>query len=297
MTAEAKKYFQEFNSRIKLSRPYTGIDALYMNPPSYDVYISGSDQLWNPTIGFCNEPYFLTFVKNNGKKISYATSIGIEHLFDNEKANYAKWLDSYSHISVRENSAKQLLESFIDNEVTQVADPSFLPDRNHWKSLSIAPTQDKPYILLFTLSYSEVLLQFAKRFKQETGKELVYLCLKQPEGQKDYIVEMNAGPREWLGYIAHADMVITDSFHGTVFSIIMGAKNFFTYVPSTQKRGKRMIDLLETFQLSSHIFTEGDLSKPIREYVDQELNHENISKIYLTEQNRSREYLSEAVNN
>ena len=76
---EAK--FTAFNGKIRLSRPYRSIDDLYAEPPAYDVYVTGSDQVWNPTQPFCIEPYFLTFVKDgNARKISYASSIGIESL-------------------------------------------------------------------------------------------------------------------------------------------------------------------------------------------------------------------------
>lgn len=297
MTDDARTKFDEFNAGIRLSAPYCGIDALYKNPPIYDVYISGSDQLWNPTIGFCNEPYFLTFVKNNGKRISYATSLGINQLTDAEKNNYRKWLQTYSHISVRENSAKQLLSSFIDREVEQVADPSFLPDRDHWKSLSATSQIESPYILLFTLSFSEELLSLSKRLMQESGKNLIYICLNQPASDGTYTAETDAGPKEWLGYIANADLVITDSFHGTVFSIIMQANNFYTYVPSTQKRGKRITDLLETFKLSDHVFGENDLGKTYKDFAENSIDKSSVTDIYLSEQKRSRSYLINAINN
>lgn len=297
MSVKAMKRFNNFNSRIKLSKPYLCIDTLYENPPYYDVYISGSDQLWNPTIGFCNEPYFLTFVKNKSKRISYATSIGIDKLTENEKENYSKWLDSYNHISVREKSAKDLLESFIEKKIEQVADPSFLPERSHWTSMAKLPYIEAPYILLFTLSYNEYLLQMCRRFKKESGMQLIYLCLNQPKKNCDYKIEKDAGPEEWLGYLAKAEMVITDSFHGSVFSIIMGTKNFFTYVPSSQKRGKRITDLLDTYQLSEHVFTEDDLKKSFESFYKRKLNHKIITDIYMIEQERSRSYLTYAINN
>ena len=96
--------FNAFNAKIKLSRPFKGIDELYSNPPHYDIYITGSDQLWNPTQPFCIEPYFLTFVKDKkSKKISYASSIGHDVLTEKEKADYKTWL------SWENNQGKKLL--------------------------------------------------------------------------------------------------------------------------------------------------------------------------------------------
>ena len=72
LTPEAVQRFEEFNSLIKYSHPYFSVDSLYDNPPEYDVYITGSDQVWNPTMPYCIEPYFLNFVTNGGRKLSYA---------------------------------------------------------------------------------------------------------------------------------------------------------------------------------------------------------------------------------
>ena len=99
------------------------------------------------------------------------------------------------------------------------------------------------------------------------------------EGQP-YIVVDDAGPREFLGLISKAEMVVTDSFHGTVFSVIMAAKNFFTYISPDNKRGSRIVDLLETLQLKNHLldlsltqsFSELDSVKIDREKVNDLLN-------------------------
>lgn len=256
-STEVKAKFDEFNSQIKLSKTYKGIDELYANPPQYDLYISGSDQLWNPSQPYCMEPYFLTFVPRTAKKISYATSVGISELKDKEKKLFKEWLSSYDVISVRERQAKWLLESFMDRkDIVQVADPTFLLDVDEWQRMAVYPNTRKSYILLFILSYSEPLIQYALKLGKESGLRLVVVNQLQPlctDGSYDSVTD--AGPREFLGYIANADMVMTDSFHGTVFSIIMGAKNFYTYISPSNKRGSRIIDLLDTFGLQNHLLS------------------------------------------
>lgn len=130
---DSKCKFDEFNKGLNLSRPYWGIDELYATPPCYDIYMTGSDQVWNPTQPYCLEPYFLTFVPKGKKKISYASSIGVTELLENEKQDFRRWLSSYDAISVREHQAKELLASFIEKPVVQVADPTFLLDSGFWK--------------------------------------------------------------------------------------------------------------------------------------------------------------------
>ncbi len=114
--------FDDFNKAIKLSTPYYSIDSLYDNPPLYDVYISGSDQLWNPEQPFPIEPYFLTFVQNsNAKKISYASSIGISSLEPLQVRDFTRWLSSYDAISVREPEAARILQPHLKQKIEIVA--------------------------------------------------------------------------------------------------------------------------------------------------------------------------------
>ena len=168
LSSVAQARFDAFNRQIKLSQPYYSIEDLYDNPPLYDVYISGSDQLWNPTQAYCLEPYFLTFVPQGKLRMSYASSIGITELTMNEKRKFGEWLSKYNAISVREHQAKELIETLITNKVDQVADPTFLLDCAYWKSIAIAPGQKDPYILLFTLSYDKTLLDYARSLGKQS---------------------------------------------------------------------------------------------------------------------------------
>lgn len=273
----SKQRFNEFFKDIKYSKEYRKIRYIYKDAPQYDIYISGSDQLWSPMHPFCIEPFFLTFARENSKKISYATSIGVTELTDREKTDFKRWLASYEAISVREAEGKQLLESFIkDKNIEVVADPTFLLDIKDWKNLAIAPTIKENYILLFSLGCPKPLVDFAIRMSKESGKRLV--IIKGPSldaNSPDYFLDNNIGPREFLGYFDNADMIITDSFHGSVFSMLMGAKNFFSYIIATSKTGCRITNLLNTVGLPNHLLPL-DLAKSYKE-----LDEEKIDKVAL----------------
>lgn len=288
-SSTAKPKFDEFNKQITLSRTYRGPDELYADPPLYDLYISGSDQLWNPEQPYCLEPYFLTFVPSGRKKISYSTSIGLDDISKEDKRDFKKWLASYSDISVREKTAKRLLESFLDKEVIQVADPTFLLDLEIWNSLAIKPIDQKPYLLLFCLYYQADLVEYCLKLCEEAGLSLVVLSQIQPESNR-YKVVKDAGPREFIGYIAQAEMFITDSFHGTVFSLIMGAKNFYTYIRLGNKRGSRIIDLLETYQLTNHLLNP-ELTISYEQLKSNSINRDQVLKTMVQERENSRGFL------
>lgn len=292
----SKQRFNEFFKDIKYSKEYRKIRYIYKDAPQYDIYISGSDQLWSPMHPFCIEPFFLTFAPKGSKKISYATSIGVTELSEREKNDFKKWLATYEAISVREAEGKQLLESFIkDKNIEVVADPTFLLDIEEWKALAIAPGIKENYILLFSLGCNKQLVDFAIRMSKESGKRLV--IIKGPSldaNSLDYILDNNIGPREFLGYFDNADMIITDSFHGSVFSMLMGAKNFFSYIIPTSKTGSRITNLLNTVGLPNHLLPR-DLAKSYDELENEKFDKQALYNRIAEVREHARGFLARNV--
>ena len=287
----SEQRFKEFNSIIKYSQTYNRLSDLKKNPPVYDLYISGSDQLWNPAQPYCLEPYFLTFVPDGKKKISFATSIGLTELTQQEKSDFKRWLRSYDAVSVREKQGKALLDAFVERDIEQVADPTFLLDTSYWNEVAIFPQTKKKYILLFLLTANADILDYAVRLSHESGLELIVLKTSQLATTEEmYTVDNDCGPREFIGYLGHANMVITDSFHCTVFSLLMGAKNFYTYINVATKRGSRITDLLSTFGLEDHLLPT-DFSKSYQELTLKLINREKIFKIIENEKKHARAFL------
>lgn len=292
-TLRKNEKFTRFNSRIKLSQRYSGIDALYANPPQYDIYITGSDQLWNPTQPFCIEPYFLTFVNNpKAKKISYAASVGVETLTQREMSDFRRWLEDYDVISVREFEAEKLLKSVISKKIYQVADPTFLLGRDYWKSVALRPEIKEPYILCFKLYNGNHLVDYASEIGRQSGKRVVVL----PNGGDTPGCEIirDAGPEEFLGYIANADMLISDSFHANVFGIILDTKNQWAYIHPDNNRGSRIRSLFSTFGLGDHIISP-DLSDNYEKLSSSRKDLTTIAGIVDAEMEHSRSFLRKAL--
>ena len=293
---ERMRKFETFNSQIKLSAAYRSIDELYSNPPSYDIYITGSDQLWNPTQPFCIEPYFLTFVKSSSaKKISYAASIGHDTLSEKEKEDFKHWLLSYNHISVREYEAKQLLESLVSKPISQVSDPTFLLGPEYWRSIAKAPNEKVPYILCFKLNSGCQLADYVIKIGKELNKKVIVLTTTRDNIKNCQIVR-NAGVEEFLGYIAHADMLISDSFHANVFGLLLGVKNLWAYISPDNHRGSRLRSLFLTFGIHNH-FIAPDFSTEAKTLKSDLINNDEIYRIALSEQKRSSDFLLNAIRN
>lgn len=288
----AQKKFDAFNKLIKYTSRYETLEALYTCPPQYDLYVTGSDQVWNPTQHYCLEPFFLTFVKGNKRKLSYAASIGIEELRDNEKKQFSEWLSSYESISVREKAAKYLLEKVTGRkDIEQVIDPTFLLSQEEWQELAIMPKASRPYILVFTLGHNPALIDYALRLRVETRYDVKVVCLMAlPYDGKEYESITDACPRELIGYMSQAELILTDSFHGTAFSILMKSKNFYTYLFTHAKRNSRMIDLLGLMGLSDHVI-DNSLSESFESLMKRTINHEKVSVIIDSERKRCEQWL------
>lgn len=293
----AGERFTAFNSLVKMSAPYCYIPDLYRNPPQYDIYITGSDQLWNPDQPYCLEPYFLTFVKNKKAiKLSYGTSIGLSEISRKEKAIFRDWLSSYDVISVREHQASRMLEEITHQTIHRVPDPTFLLDSEEWLQMAIAPQTKQDYVLIFNLGQNEQIIQAGIRIAQELNLKLKvidqnYSFSKNPKVE----VIADAGPLEFIGLIRDARLVLTNSFHCSVFSIITGTYNFYTYIAPDSNRGSRIVDLLDTFQLSDHIIHSMDTIPSARQLSELKLDLRQISTIMKKEQQIGREFLKDAM--
>lgn len=289
----SKQRFDKFNSSVKYSRPYLGIDDLYQNPPEYDLYITGSDQVWNPFQPYCLEPYFLTFAPKGKRCISYAASIGISELPENVAADFKKWIEHYDSIAVREHAAQNILSGITDKKIIRVCDPTFLLSTQQWREIAVFPENEQKYIFVFSLGKNPLLLDYAARLSQESGFQVLVIGKKDKfDNGKSYKIIDDAGPGEFLGYIANAEMVITDSFHGTAFSIIIEANNFFTYISPDSKRGSRITDLLDTLDLKEHLL-DTSLSTSFSELNGKKIDRDKTKGLLEKMKEESVTYLKE----
>ena len=146
------------------------------------------------------------------------------------------------------------------------------------------------YILIFTLDVEPEIINYGEKLAKESNKHLVVLHQELQTNSKNYLAVTDAGPTEFIGYIANADMLITDSFHATVFSILMGTKNFYTYISPWNARGSRITDLLYTFNLNNHLLGV-DLSLSYNELEVNKINRNAVLEVLKREQTHSREFL------
>lgn len=210
---------------------YLNEESLLNNTPEADIYCTGGDQMWNEQCNFHKtlREFYLTFAPKDKPKISFSTSIGKEKFDDWELPEVLPLLKGYDLISVREANTKPYFDSLGINNVYHLIDPTLLLPKEKWKEI-VAPRQIKEdYILLYEISRKGNLTACAKELAKMTGKKLVrinrYALDKVREGKS----VLCPTPEEWLSLFCHADAVVTNSFHGVVFSTIFERQ--FVLVP------------------------------------------------------------------
>lgn len=250
------KRFQSFFDEIAYSKPYVSIDRLYEDSLDYDILITGSDQVWNPTMRYNIEPFFLTFAPSVSKKISYASSIGLNTIPRELQDQYRKWLNDYTAIGVREEQAKMIIHELLPSkEIEVVCDPTLLLSSDYWIERADLP-EEKGYLLCFTLSYNKALYDYATKIAKEKGLQMIVFSHgAKEESYPNVKLVYDAGPLQWIGWINNSHTVITDSFHATIFSMHC-RKPFQTYISASSKRGSRIEELLNRVGLEKHLIRD-----------------------------------------
>jgi len=281
-----EKNFSNFiNKNLNLSDSYKTIKSLRKNPPKYDAYISGSDQLWNPDLvdGTFDPAYFLDFGESDVKKITYAVSLK-ENYTEKEKQKMQQFCKAIDAISAREKN--NTLDEVLNGEYTVCIDPTLLLSMEDYADIISEKAEDKPYVFVYGFESTDNMINAVKSISNELGIRVVNgsperVKLSNAENLYDY------GPDEFLSYIKNAQFVVTNSFHGTAFSIIYN-KQFVTVAHTT--RGRRMVDLLEKLGLSDRLWQNSKCNWKC------EINYSDVNEKRAVLKEQSLNYLRKNLN-
>ncbi len=255
------KFNEFFKNKFILTKATDFIDS---SLDTYDVYVSGSDQIWNPRItngvDTLNKDYFLSFVPDNSIKISYASSLGDYRFNLDQEKEVKELLERFDFLSVREKDGAEYLENILGKEVNQVLDPTLLLSKDEWiKKLKLKEeNSNEEYILVYTVPRSELLKDVISFYAKKGIKIISVDPSIRSTGKVDKQIR-DAGPEEFLNLLLNAKMVITDSFHGVCFSV--NFKKDFIAV-SSGVLSNRMRNILSLVELESRLVESvSDLEK------------------------------------
>lgn len=277
--------FDQFMASFSLTSKYDNYDELKGTPPDADVYLCGSDQVWNPLD--VREEYFLRYAPEDKVRASYAASMGISYMPEGTKRIWNEYLWDIDYISVREKTAKKLIAEMSGRDAYVHVDPVLLLSPQEWVSEAIKPNYDKPYIFCYVLYRPDWLNKWLKKLHKETGKDIVVISSDAYRNIFHTKMVRNAGPREMLGWLQDADFVISSSFHGVALSIA-NRKPFYAIVNSNAPA--RITDLLSTFELTDRIINKNHDCKLTQ------INYKRPCEIQAKEQIRSFDYLKFLIN-
>lgn len=278
--------FKQF-SKHHLSEKFVKLDKgnIATINKDYDYFVTGSDQVWNPVYISNMEKYFLTFA-DKSKRIAYAPSFSCPKLPKSHEKKYRKWLKEMSRISVRETEGAEIIRELTGINAPVLVDPTLLLSKKQWLSIANKASNrpEQGYILTYFLGEtSSDTEQYIQNLAQE--KNMKIIRLGDIHDKESYIT----GPREFIDYINNATVLLTDSFHGVVFSILLETP-FLVYerktnIPTMYSRIETLLDKFhlrhrEAKNLSEDIFT---------------VNYSHVYEILEVERNRSFKYLREAL--
>ena len=261
--ADHIKRWDKFNQFIKElidneEKVYTTEEEL--EKLDIDFWICGSDQIWNTDItGGINRGFFLDF-KTKGKKISYAVSMGIPELPKEQEEQFKNCINGIDNISVREETLKKYAEKFTNKPITQVVDPTLLLEENEYQEL-IEESKLNNYLLIYALGPDDRLTQIAKKVAEKENLKIIEINDFKKE---NYFCEQisDAGPKDFLTLIKNAKAIVTNSFHGTLFSILF-EKEFYTI--TRNNRNSRMESLLDIVNMRDRLIQNVDEIEKVKE--------------------------------
>ncbi|WP_080843903.1 polysaccharide pyruvyl transferase family protein [Cytobacillus gottheilii] len=243
----------------------------------FDCFVCGSDQVWNPY--WCNSTHFLSFVPNNIPKVSYAASIGVDDLTDEQKVVYKPLIDDFTLVSVRETRGKEILQSFVDANVEVVLDPTMLLTSNEWNIILPNKKIKEKYIFTYFLGEDAALREYAESLAEKLGYKIVNIPFLYGEVRKadllfGHIKYASAGPEDFISLITNAEIILTDSFHACVFSMIFH-KNFYAFDRKVygKSMSSRITGLLDSVGIVGHII---GTDYPIDNILSSSINYDEV---------------------
>ena len=253
---KARKRLQKFEAfiteRLKLtSKEYTTYDALLSLRDQYDVLVSGSDQVWNEncTAEFRTEPpesilgYYLAFAGDKTRRIAISSSFG--NMREEAIQKYKAYLSQYASLSCREQNGADMLSKLLGREVTNTLDPTFLLKRDEWLIKGVYDVKEE-YIFVYTLARyrtAQKMLKDIHAFAQRQNMKVICVAPFCPVHVPGIKAFADCGPLDFLSYIRSAKLVITDSFHGTAFSVNFGVP-FYNIQRGNDQRKAQLLNKL-----------------------------------------------------
>lgn len=281
--SKRKKSFDAFTKQyLPLTEiRYSSNEELKDNIPKADIYIAGSDQIWNTIFENGRDPaFYLDFAPKGAVRASYAASFSTEDVMEEWKPQVKEWLSNLDHISVREEKGLSILSDLGIKNAQHVMDPVFLLSQDEWKNIEKSVHIKKPYVLLYDFDNNKEIAKFAIKLAEKRGWN-VYSVMKNSYCDKSL---EQYGPREFIWLVHHAEFVVSNSFHATAFSILFHRQ--FVVFKRKEAINSRMTELLKSLELENHMFDVDSVTEKL-----SVIDYASVQKILARKIVKSKEYI------
>lgn len=266
-----KTKFNKIFIRERMTKKIKKYDKLEKYANGYDVYLVGSDQVWNPKY-LCgkDKAYYFDFLPE-ARKVSYASSLGTIDLSDKELTGIANSIRGFQKVSLREKKSVLQLRTIGFDKAEYVLDPVFLHNKAFYTQMQV-PTLEKNYILAYIIHKDSFMSQVVEKLSQLMNKKVIQIggFASKCKSEKFF---RSAGPMEFLGLIDGADFIITSSFHGTAFAHIYN-KQFAVVMPKYNTL--RIENILETVGTTDRVISDLTQLENILKPIDYDLVNRKI---------------------
>jgi hypothetical protein len=291
LTMRDKRGFDAFKREYlhTTGRRYTTCAELKQDPPDADAYIAGSDHIWNTLFPIGRDPaFYLDFVPSGKKRIAYAASFSIPAVQPEYREMIKTWIEALDSISVREAQGLRILESLGIHRGRRVLDPVFLLDRGEWQGMAEGDFGEK-YVLVYDFEKNPAIERFVKEVAARNRLKIyaVNHHRRTPYASRDFY---RCGPTTFLGLVRQAEVVVSNSFHATVFALLF-ERPFYVFERVKYDLNSRMRDLLSLCGLDRRLIRGEAHVDP----GDLHLEYDAVRRSMEGWVKESKQYLDEAL--
>ena len=284
-----RKFLKFRKKYIPMSKTVTSVEEIRKLGVSH--YFIGSDQIWNDAItADQKELVFWGNVKTPENIVStYAASFGRSAITKGEDDEISTCINNFDFLSVRESSMLDIVGARYQKDMQIVCDPVFLLNAAEWDALGNGKRPKERYVFVYILENNPEIYRIADHIAQKLGLKVIICSDGQKKKQNVGFYDRSADPRQFLNYIKYADYVVTNSFHGTVFSMLFHKR--FVTIPDT-KKGIRMVELLNKYDIPRLCYSLADVNQTL---LDSDVDYDRVDQMIEAERAVALEYICKVI--
>lgn len=266
------KFNDFYRSQFNLSRKYTSENfSSLVGCENIDGFVVGSDTVFCLEEFNLDDGYFANYPEMKGRTVSYAASFGDSHFTSVSLGRLDILLKNFNALGIRENQMIPYVKGKVDVQVERTIDPTLLLVASDYYNITIDSPYKEPYILMYARRYNPRMEKYVRDIASKNRWRIIEISLRATNSELGHIMRYDAGVEEYLGLIKNAEMIVTNSFHGMIFSVQF-RRPFIAF--TRDQCDTKILELLDLFGIKDRLMVTGDEPEPLP--IDYEAVHQRI---------------------